>query len=75
MDPLLVLLLQMSLTLVIIFLIARWFVAPRLSALSAENALVPLVRPLFTDVDFQHRGYSRPSSRRRTHPWRPAVHI
>jgi len=43
MSPLLVLLIQMALTLVVVSLIARWFVAPRLASLPVEDALAPLV--------------------------------
>lgn len=43
MSPLVILFIQMVLTLIIISLIARWFVVPRLSQLPVERALVPLV--------------------------------
>lgn len=43
MNPLYVLNIQSTLSLIAFALIARWHVAPRLSALSREDALVPLL--------------------------------
>jgi len=43
MSPLVILFVRMILTLIIVSLIARWFVSPRLSGMPAERAVVPLV--------------------------------